>query len=129
MKLETLKVCSRCSKAKPLNEFWNQSSKSDGKHPYCKKCLVKYQKPNNRNRTVRSRYGISNEQFSEMFKRQNGRCAICKKKSIKQLCVDHDHNTGIVRGLLCHKCNIGLGWLDWSNDYLDEISVYLGSNL
>ena len=54
-------------------------------------------------------YGVSIEWFNNTFIKQNGVCAICKQPSTKRLHVDHDHETGAVRGLLCHNCNIILG--------------------
>lgn len=60
------------------------------------------------------RYGITPEQYDAMFYEQGGGCAICGRedsgrKNHKLLCVDHDHKTGKVRGLLCDECNNGLG--------------------
>jgi hypothetical protein len=52
-------------------------------------------------------YGIDAETFDRMVAEQNGRCAICMIKA--KLCIDHDHDTGLVRGLLCHQCNVMLG--------------------
>lgn len=58
-------------------------------------------------------YGITLDQYEEMLKAQGGVCAICKdecnRKTTKRLCVDHDHMTGVVRGLLCFQCNAGIG--------------------
>jgi hypothetical protein len=59
-------------------------------------------------------YGVSPSEFSAMLKKQNGVCAICKnpelvKQSGGDLSVDHCHETGKVRGLLCRRCNTGLG--------------------
>lgn len=51
--------------------------------------------------------GVTQEQFDEMFVRQDGRCAICRQKN--RLFVDHDHKTGKARGLLCSRCNLGIG--------------------
>lgn len=64
-------------------------------------------------------YGITDEQFTEMFKEQGGVCAICKKPPHRKrkdgnpfvLSVDHCHTTGEVRGLLCSDCNFGIGKL------------------
>ncbi len=56
------------------------------------------------------RYGISVQDYKIMLARQRGACAICRKKSEQTLCIDHCHKTGKVRGLLCRKCNIALGF-------------------
>lgn len=62
------------------------------------------------------RYGITEEQYDYMFMVQQGRCSICSTKDPgrghKHLHVDHCHTTGEVRGLLCDKCNRGLGYFD-----------------
>jgi hypothetical protein len=47
--------------------------------------------------------------YREMLDEQGYRCAICRRKS--SLGVDHDHRSGVVRGLLCRKCNLGIGHL------------------
>lgn len=53
------------------------------------------------------KYGLSSEVYQEMLSEQGGRCAICRRKV--RLHVDHDHQSGVVRGLLCFQCNVGLG--------------------
>jgi hypothetical protein len=66
-------------------------------------------------RAIKQRYGLTKEQYNEMFMKQDGKCAICKKHQTeltKSLCVDHDHKTGAVRGLLCYSCNTILGQAD-----------------
>src|SRR5712692_2234694 len=63
-------------------------------------------------RRLKSVYGISSTDYDAMLARQNGACAICEEKSVRKLCVDHCHATGVVRGFLCHKCNNGLGCYD-----------------
>ena len=54
------------------------------------------------------RYGITEEQYQAMLAKQGGKCAICQETMTK-VCVDHCHETKIVRGLLCDRCNTGLG--------------------
>ena len=54
-------------------------------------------------------YGITPEEYAAMFKRQKGRCAICRKKFRYRLGVDHCPGRHIIRGLLCLPCNLGLG--------------------
>ena len=57
-------------------------------------------------------YGITPEQFAERLESQGGRCAICRTDTPGGKGgwhVDHDHVTGVIRGLLCHRCNLMLG--------------------
>lgn len=58
---------------------------------------------------VRRMYGLSPERYAEMLSSQNGRCGICKVEMIDRICVDHNHSTSAVRGLLCVCCNSALG--------------------
>lgn len=67
---------------------------------------------------LKNRYGITIEEYYEIYEKQGGVCSICKNKETsidkktmktKRLSVDHDHKTGVVRGLLCINCNHALG--------------------
>lgn len=64
-----------------------------------------------RNKTLLERYGITSEDWQQMFVRQGGACNICSAKD-KPLVVDHCHHSRRVRGLLCHGCNTLMGILD-----------------
>lgn len=73
-------------------------------------------------------YGITLEEYLDIHAKQSGRCAICRDV-VELLCVDHDHRTGLIRGLLCRACNLGLGHfcddpvkLRTAADYLDQNS-------
>jgi hypothetical protein len=58
------------------------------------------------------KYDITKEQYDEMFNKQQGKCHICDKHQselLRPLCIDHSHKTNKVRGLLCDRCNRGLG--------------------
>jgi hypothetical protein len=61
-----------------------------------------------------------------MMLAQNGRCAICMETPDKQLHVDHNHYTGLIRGLLCGKCNAGIGLLKDDSDLCMRATQYLG---
>lgn len=67
-----------------------------------------------KNKVLKARYGITLEQYMEMYKAQEGKCAICQKNHRHEnaMPVDHDHSSGKVRGLLCHSCNRSLHWFD-----------------
>lgn len=74
----------------------------------------------------RRTYGISIEDYGRRFVEQGGRCAICDEpQSDKLLVVDHDHQSGVVRGLLCGRCNTGIGQLRDSPMILARAIAYL----
>jgi hypothetical protein len=64
-----------------------------------------------RTKRLQKHYGLSDEEYDTLLARQGGACAICRRRLRGRLCVDHCHSTGLVRGLLCRKCNLGLGCL------------------
>ena len=84
------------------------------------------------NRLMRQ-YGLSNEDYIAMYESQLGLCAICnesqqgitKDGEERFLCVDHCHKTGKVRGLLCARCNAGLGQFQDNPEFLISASKYL----
>ncbi len=70
------------------------------------------------------KYGISAEKYEQMISSQNGCCALCSEKA-ESLVIDHNHKTGKVRALLCHKCNLGLGQFRESPETLIKAIQYL----
>ena len=72
------------------------------------------------------KYGLTEQQYNIMVAEQQGLCKICKT-SPERLVIDHCHETGEVRGLLCHYCNVGLGWFRDSTDSLKSAIKYLNS--
>ena len=96
-----------------------------------KECLAFLQK--SRAYTWRLRYfGMTDEHYKEMFLKQNGLCQICKmpetylhKGVLQNLSVDHDHSTGKVRGLLCKKCNHGLGFFNDNIETMKSAIEYI----
>ena len=60
---------------------------------------------------IKCRYGLSIEDFDKLVIGQSGRCAACLIE-LRKFHVDHDHQTGSVRGLLCHMCNVGVSYIE-----------------
>lgn len=81
-------------------------------------------KRSERNR-ARRRRGWSEERVTEFLALQDGRCAICRTAFVGEPRADHDHITGKPRGLLCHKCNAGLGMLGDSLLAVESAAAYL----
>lgn len=77
-----------------------------------------------RNKNLKARYNITEEDYQQLSKQQNHRCAICSRK-LPQLYVDHDHKNSLIRGLLCNACNVGLGMFKESTYYLLSACEYL----
>lgn len=79
-----------------------------------------------RRSALRLKYGIELEDYDRMLAAQNGGCAVCHAPpNGKYLHVDHDHRTGMVRGLLCQRCNMALGLLEHDSERLFSASRYL----
>lgn len=81
-----------------------------------------------KNAYLRYQYGLTLAEWNTLFLSQNGVCAICHKTEIvngRNLCVDHNHVTGKVRGLLCLDCNSGIGHLKDNKEYLASAIAYL----
>lgn len=118
-----MKYCPKCEQKKSLDEFYANKNTSDKKQTYCKACLKKMATDHHRkNRpyciglnkrwVLKNKYGITLDQMEQMFINQNGRCVICLSEfqESKEINIDHNHQTGKVRALLCHSCNVGLGY-------------------
>ena len=93
--------------------------------------IKKYNKTNffkKKNRDVKRKYGITIDQYRDMLSQQLSGCSICNKTIIetgKLLGIDHDHETKKIRGLLCDKCNRGLGFFNDDIELLTKAIKYL----
>lgn len=108
------KKCSRCGEMKTLDSF-AKSLKGNRYASWCRRCV--------RDLHLREKYGISMDEYDRLFVIQRGLCAICgrperagkrpefleDRPGVRLLSVDHDHETGKVRALVCDRCNAGLG--------------------
>lgn len=73
-------------------------------------------------------YGLTLEEYNKLLEKSDYRCTVCQKtKSMvgRRLCVDHDHKTNIIRGVLCGKCNTALGLLDDDPQRIIKLYQYL----
>lgn len=80
-----------------------------------------------REKHLKRKYGMSIEDFNTMLAAQDGKCAICKSATAgpKGWAIDHDHATGVKRGILCMYCNLGLGHFKDNSDNLRAAIKYL----
>lgn len=135
------KTCNVCQEAKPISEFYKRTSTDKPRHQ-CKSCQNKRAlKSYHKDKTVHQkaahkfnlkRYGLTPESYKDLLEKQGGCCAICgvdtptvARATAKYFSVDHCHDTGRVRGLLCCTCNAGLGMLKDSRDMLRRALEYL----
>lgn len=146
-----MKTCPNpnCDKIAPTKFHRNSKSKT-GLQSWCKRCCnvlrraryaanrveellnVKKRRKANplewKSQRLKYSFGISLEDYNNILKNQDNKCAICRisaNKCPKGLYVDHCHKTGQIRGLLCNNCNTGIGMLQDSSELCDTASRYL----
>jgi len=149
-----MKKCCVCKLDKDESEFGKDRNAPTGLAYKCKRCAVivckKWQKENEehcrqyrkrryethgdvlrkrsrestRRINLRDLYGITEEEYRQLYSSRDGGCWACGVK-LPTLCVDHNHSTGEVRGLLCSRCNSGIGFLGDSIDGLEKAIAYL----
>jgi len=141
MSAET-KSCSECGDDKKLAEFSKDKNAPDGRQYRCKACnqkrwdeyypankkqLIQNRQEYRRNtgELRRVRYGVTLEQFQKLLDEQKGQCAICKDPLGPKPHLDHCHETKKVRGLLCVRCNMGIGFFKDSPLRLQQAIDYL----
>lgn len=130
------KRCSTCKEAKYLKDFSKHRGQPDGHHPQCKECRSKY-KPSAESMAksrIRLRQwnrfkmsGFTQEDYAIKLAEQNGKCAICETSDSGKMdwCADHCHETKQKRGLLCRKCNSGLGHFNDDVEVMKKAIEYL----
>jgi DNA-binding transcriptional MerR regulator len=143
-------VCSRCGKEKPKSEFGKNPQTKDGLDLHCNDCKAVYvktfheknpdysskygkryyqeHKKSELSRALVKNYGITLEDKKEMLESQDNKCAICGEKLTllgRGTHVDHDHETGRIRAILCNKCNAMLGNANEDIEILQKAIKYL----
>lgn len=144
------RICTKCSQFKEWENFSiNKSNGLNGRKSVCKPCTNKAERARNRRyrqcpkkseelrqkffeKNLKVSYNLTLSDYEQILEDQNNSCAVCGlsndeyfKKHNQQLCVDHCHKTGKVRGLLCRVCNSGLGKLGDTSDGVYKGYTYL----
>lgn len=123
------KKCPRCKKIKQAIEFNLKSTGTDGLQSWCISCQVGSRSPREtKSLWLQYKYGMSLFDYERLLEKQNNVCAICgqgETRPNKALAVDHCHETGKVRGLLCQRCNTMLGGSKDNTEILAKAIEYL----
>jgi hypothetical protein len=126
------KQCNACKLWKQVAAFHPRCDRPGGLASVCKPCdkqqQLKYRETAGyRNRRYLAKYGVTIEWYEKQLLKQNGACAICLRPPKGRLAIDHCHDTGRVRGLLCFDCNSGLGKFADDIVRLHRAAAYLTS--
>ena len=104
-----MKQCNTCNKLLPYSEFHRNKKARDGYLARCRECSKATMTPEKKFAVhIKHRYGLTVDQWHTMLINQQGRCAICSDTMTDPV-VDHCHDSGRVRKLLCRLCNIAAG--------------------
>lgn len=129
-----MKECNSCREEKSVEDFYKASRSPDKLQYACKQCTRERDRGPRREqrreyawkRKLMLDFDMAPEDYWEMFEQQDGACAICRAEpDWKRLAVDHDHETGEVRGLLCNSCNCGIGFFKESPALISAALGYL----
>ena len=136
-----MKTCSKCKIEKEDSEFFKRTGRKCGLTSSCKKCIavskIGYVRNpvKQKNYDLNRSYGITVNEYDSLLEKQNYSCGICGESAAektkgrkKYLCVDHDHETGLIRGLLCDSCNRALGLFGDSPAVLRDAIKYIVSH-
>lgn len=131
--------CPRCGVDKPHAEFHRNRHAKDGCAVYCKPCALTFQRrwreanpekvaATARKARIKLLYGMTEEDFQARVQAQAGRCPVCREalsEDTNETAIDHDHVTGVVRGVLHRTCNTMLGLARDSAETLRNAALYL----
>jgi hypothetical protein len=136
------KACPQCDIERQEDDYPLDPSRLNGRHPYCKDCKSAYMREFNDRRREDGRlalenltrackkYGITVEDYYRTLDEQDGRCAICGTEEYGRVgatrfSLDHCHDSGRFRALLCNPCNLGLGAFTDSPTRLRDAATYI----
>lgn len=137
------KKCRSCNEVKDISHFFKNSQGRDGYNDSCKECIAAARKEKRRmeraylnalsadarkDADFRRHYGITLAAYDNLLRAQGGGCAICGRSPDefkRAFAIDHDHKTGVIRGILCPDCNRGLGGFHDSPELLRKAAGFL----
>lgn len=132
--LTTTKLCLRCEAEKDVSDFGRNAAKPDGLASWCRSCQntysVEYYQANksaSHASYLKRTYGLTQEDYICLLDAQGGACAICGGNDNRRLSVDHDHETGRIRALLCTSCNASLAILE-NKELCEKMMDYLAGH-
>lgn len=133
-----MKKCYKCGITKPSEAFCKNKTQRDNLACECRACQKVYRtqalekdylgtRLKQRKNNLKQMFGMSIEEYDEKLNKQDGVCKICGLECVsgKRLAVDHDHETGKIRDLLCSNCNGGLGKFQDNPELLIKAADYL----
>lgn len=129
------RICRYCNIEKESSEFSPDNRISHKRQTICKKCKAEWMRLDRIKRPdvykeadIKKSYGIDLTTYNKISESQGHICAICGKKERmrnRNLHIDHNHKTGIIRGLLCGNCNVGIGNFKEDINVLKSAIIYL----
>jgi hypothetical protein len=115
--------CGKCDSTYNFDEFGSARARAGRQSGRWKKV---FPPSHDRLHHVRkSRYGVTKEWYLEQIK--SGKCQLCNKEA-ERFCVEHCHETGIVRGVVCHKCNILIGYIENNRHLINRVYEWIDAN-
>lgn len=144
--VEVTKICGSCNTTLPLSSFYPHKRMKLGVQPWCKICSRKWHRDRpeyirkknaewraknptySRDWQRKRNYGLSPADVDRIRDLQNGKCLCCNiDLAISKECVDHCHETGKVRGLLCNRCNVVIGMMNEDVNSINRMAAYISN--
>ena len=123
------RTCTKCKEYKLWSEFAPRKEVPSRHMSACRSCRRQQYGPKQRDTHIQKEYGITTEDYNALLDKQNGVCGICYTdnpgRADHHFCIDHNHETGEVRGLLCVSCNRALGLFQDDSKIIQRASQYL----
>ncbi len=129
-RFETRSECKECSRLSTRVAYLKNRDQNREKTNSRSREYYRANKEKRRSYLIRKNFNTSERFIRDLMDKQKGCCAICgvslvSPDSSKSFNVDHCHETGVIRGLLCHKCNVGIGMFQDNVDIIKNIITYL----